>query len=170
VLVTFGGVDAADDTSKAITALLVAGGDLEVDVIVPHASPHKAALFERFGAEARVTLRENVEHMAQLMDAADLAVGAGGATTWERCYLGLPTITLVVAENQVQANADLATTGIIRNLGWHQQVSPQVLAKTIQDLVARPDELVDMSNKALALMTQVAGNEPAIVEMLRKHS
>jgi len=38
--------------------------------------------------------------MAELMRDADLAIGAAGTTSWERCCLGLPTIALVLAENQ----------------------------------------------------------------------
>jgi spore coat polysaccharide biosynthesis predicted glycosyltransferase SpsG len=41
-----------------------------------------------------------VDNMAQLMADSDLAIGAAGATSWERCCLGLPSISLLIAENQ----------------------------------------------------------------------
>ena len=41
-----------------------------------------------------------VSNMAQLMADSDLAIGAAGATSWERCCLGLPSIVLALAENQ----------------------------------------------------------------------
>jgi UDP-2,4-diacetamido-2,4,6-trideoxy-beta-L-altropyranose hydrolase len=41
--------------------------------------------------------------MAQLMSDSDLAIGAAGATSWERCCLGLPTIVAVLSENQILA-------------------------------------------------------------------
>jgi UDP-2,4-diacetamido-2,4,6-trideoxy-beta-L-altropyranose hydrolase len=43
---------------------------------------------------------QNVENMAELMSSADLCVGSGGTATWERCSVGLPTITTILAENQ----------------------------------------------------------------------
>ncbi len=55
--------------------------------------------------------------MAELMVWADLAIGAGGATTWERCYLGLPSITLVFAENQLETTVDLAAIGVTSFFG-----------------------------------------------------
>ena len=49
--------------------------------------------------------------MPALTAAADLAIGAGGSSTWERCCLGLPTITVVLADNQRGAAAALAERG-----------------------------------------------------------
>jgi UDP-4-amino-4,6-dideoxy-N-acetyl-beta-L-altrosamine N-acetyltransferase len=42
----------------------------------------------------------NVDNMAEIMANADIAIGAAGSTTWERCCLGLPAIQIVVAKNQ----------------------------------------------------------------------
>jgi spore coat polysaccharide biosynthesis predicted glycosyltransferase SpsG len=49
----------------------------------------------------------NVNDMPSLMAEADLAIGAAGTTTWERCCLGLPTIITETAANQA---------GIARNM------------------------------------------------------
>ena len=51
--------------------------------------------------------------MAELMAEADLAIGAGGTATWERCCLGLPTISFCVAENQRKQIADAAEVGLL---------------------------------------------------------
>lgn len=55
--------------------------------------------------------------MAELMAAADLAIGAGGATTWERLYLELPTIAIAVVENQVETLETLGEAGVVCFLG-----------------------------------------------------
>lgn len=47
------------------------------------------------------------------MAASDLALGAGGTTTWERCCLGLPTIAVSTADNQSVQLADAATNGLV---------------------------------------------------------
>ena len=46
-------------------------------------------------------VRVGVDNMAQLMAESDLAIGAAGSTSWERCCLGVPTIQVVLAQNQV---------------------------------------------------------------------
>ena len=51
--------------------------------------------------------------MAELMAAADLAIGAGGSTTWERCCLGLPALSICVADNQGRQVADAAAAGLL---------------------------------------------------------
>lgn len=54
------------------------------------------------------------DRMAELIAEADLAIGAGGMSSWERSCLGLPAIMLVLAENQ-SANANaFARTGAAR--------------------------------------------------------
>ena len=57
--------------------------------------------------------------MAELMLNADLAIGAGGSTSWERCCLGLPTLLCVLADNQRNSAESLEELGaviIIENL------------------------------------------------------
>ena len=55
--------------------------------------------------------------MARLMTKADIAVGAGGTTTWERCCLGLPAVVVVLAENQLSIARILSEYGAIRIVG-----------------------------------------------------
>jgi RimJ/RimL family protein N-acetyltransferase len=51
--------------------------------------------------------------MAELMATADLAIGAGGATTWERCSMGLPALAICTADNQRKQLADAARQGLL---------------------------------------------------------
>jgi spore coat polysaccharide biosynthesis predicted glycosyltransferase SpsG len=52
--------------------------------------------------------------MAELMLNADLAIGAGGSTSWERCCLGLPTLLYVTADNQKEIAQNLEKTGAVK--------------------------------------------------------
>ena len=56
--------------------------------------------------------------MAEIMSKSDLCIGAGGSTSWERCCLGLPTISFAIADNQIGVLAELekATCTIISSL------------------------------------------------------
>jgi spore coat polysaccharide biosynthesis predicted glycosyltransferase SpsG len=51
--------------------------------------------------------------MARLTARADIAIGGGGSSSWERCVLGLPTLLLVLADNQTQAAVALAEAGAV---------------------------------------------------------
>ena len=101
VLVFFGGIDPKNLTGKALEALHdPALAFLAVDVVLGLQSPHRKAVEELVKCRPNTTLHEPLPSLAGLIARADLAIGAGGATTWERECLKLPTITFVVAENQ----------------------------------------------------------------------
>jgi spore coat polysaccharide biosynthesis predicted glycosyltransferase SpsG len=57
------------------------------------------------------TVRVDVADMAQLMANSDLAIGAAGSTSWERCCMGLPTLMVVLADNQREGAAALDQCG-----------------------------------------------------------
>lgn len=65
------------------------------------------------------TLMLDRPDMARIMAAHDLAIGAGGTTSWERCCLGLPSLVTILADNQITVIENLADAGALFNLGWY---------------------------------------------------
>lgn len=103
LMVSMGGIDGVDATSTVLGALRDAllPTDLRISVIMGAGAP----ALERVRALAQTMpwpteVAVDVDDMADRMAAADLAIGAGGGTTWERCCLGLPSIIVETAENQ----------------------------------------------------------------------
>jgi len=128
-MVFFGGSDPTNETAKALEAIrMLNKPDIAVDVVVGSASPHKDKINELCAAMTNVVYHSQVENMAQLMANADLFIGGGGSTTWERCCLGLPSIILVVAQNQAETTAAVAKVGAIWNLGY----SRNAIVKSLQ--------------------------------------
>ena len=87
--------------------------------------------------------------MASLMSEADLAIGAAGATAWERCCLGLPTILLTVAANQIPGALALHDAGAALHIGGPDCIAdklPAAMGRTSQHGV-----LAEMSLKAAAV-------------------
>ena len=64
--------------------------------------------------DSRMELHIDPPNMAQLMTNADMAIGAGGTTSWERCCLGLPTVLVVLADNQRLICEKLGRAGAAR--------------------------------------------------------
>jgi UDP-2,4-diacetamido-2,4,6-trideoxy-beta-L-altropyranose hydrolase len=113
VLVFFGGVDADNYTAHAVEALAGFGSrDWHVDVVIGAQHPHREQI-EAACAEQRFVCHVQTSRMAELMAAADLAIGTGGSATWERCCLGLPALTVCVADNQRKQIADAASEGLL---------------------------------------------------------
>lgn len=153
ILVFFGGTDPANQTVKVLEAMRLTGfSEISVDVVVGKTNPYQGQVKEFCSAMANVNFYCQVQNMAQLMVNADLAIGAGGATVWERCYLGLPAIILVVAQNQAEVASAVAGAGAARNLGWSAGISVEELAEAIKWAIDNPDEIKRMSKKALNLM------------------
>ncbi|PHV12485.1 UDP-2,4-diacetamido-2,4,6-trideoxy-beta-L-altropyranose hydrolase [Chitinimonas sp. BJB300] len=135
VVVSFGGVDAGGETFKALDAL-AAFPQLEVDIVAGAANPAWAQLQQRAAGQTLWRLHRFVSDFAALMREADLFIGAGGGTSWERAALGLPTICIAVAANQ-HANAEqLALMGVHRYLGLAETVSVQHLQQAIGEMSA----------------------------------
>jgi UDP-2,4-diacetamido-2,4,6-trideoxy-beta-L-altropyranose hydrolase len=153
VLVFFGGTDPTNETAKALEALASMNSrSFEVDVVEGGGNPFRAAIAETCRGMERVTYHCQVNNMAQLMVNADLALGAGGATTWERCFLGLPTLTVVTAANQRETTDALGRAGVTCNLGWHEDIAAATIADAIRRAIGMPASLVEMGSRAIEVM------------------
>ena len=113
ILVFFGGIDADNYTGRAVEALSEIGmPGLHVDVVIGSQHPCSEQIKEAC-AQHEFICHVQTDKMAELMAAADLAIGAGGTATWERCCLGLPALSICVAANQLKQVADAAQEGLM---------------------------------------------------------
>ena len=113
VLVSMGGVD-LDNATGAVLSVLGAQLDLRVTVVMGANAP----ALDLIRSQARgVQVIVNTSDMSGLMAKADLAIGAAGGTSWERCALGLPTLVAVLADNQAEAAVALSTVGAAIEIG-----------------------------------------------------
>jgi len=101
ILVCFGGTDAGNHTAAALRALRdCAGGVDHIDVVLGPSNPHREHIAALCAETPRTLLHSPATDMADLMTRADLAIGAGGAMSWERACLGVPTVAFGIAGNQ----------------------------------------------------------------------
>jgi UDP-2,4-diacetamido-2,4,6-trideoxy-beta-L-altropyranose hydrolase len=153
VLVFFGGTDPQNLSGRALAALSDATlSHLAVDLVVGANNPHADSLAAQAAARAQTRLHGPRRHLADLMAAADVGIGAGGATTWERCCLGLPSLVVSVAENQRPSCSVLAAAGVIAYLGHWDQVTVATLRQALASLTAEPTSLQALSSAGLALV------------------
>ena len=139
VLVFFGGVDPANLTGRALEALLdPALADLAVDVVLGRQSPHRQAVEELVAHRPHTTLHGPLPSLAGLIARADLAIGAGGATTWERACLGLPSLVVAIAANQLPFAQALDQTGHLQLLGDAASVSVERIRSALLARIAVP--------------------------------
>jgi UDP-2,4-diacetamido-2,4,6-trideoxy-beta-L-altropyranose hydrolase len=151
ILVFFGGVDATNETEKALHALAgISNRQFEVDVVVGSGYLCKEEIQSFCIANDCFRYHCQVDNMAGLMASADLAIGAGGATTWERCSVGLPSIVTVLADNQLELAQTGARQGLFFYLGKSAIVSTEMILDTIKIFASSPENMQSYSTHGLA--------------------
>lgn len=153
VLVFFGGADALNATSLALSALSRPEfSGIRADVVIGATNPHRAEVEQACAARPGSVLHVQTGDMAGLMSRADLALGAGGTTTWERCCLGLPALVASVADNQRELTAAGHRHGILRDLGWGADLTADAIAESLRWAAAHPDRLAAQSRLGMSLV------------------
>ena len=151
ILVFFGGVDSDNYTSLAIEALTSISDALHVDVVIGEQHPYReqiqnACLAHGYGCQVQTT------RMAELMADADLAIGAGGSASWERCCLGLPALLVALAENQVDIAKALDSIGACIYIGTKETANLLTVQQAITNLLAKHDQRESISLHAFSLV------------------
>lgn len=153
VLVFFGGTDPTGETLRALHALQnPAFAHLHADVVVGGMNCSKEAIAALCSSMPGVEYHCQIDYIAELMRKADLSIGAGGSTTWERCYLGLPSLTIVTADNQREITGLVHDLGAAYRLGETSDVTVHDIEQGLSLMLAHPSLVKEMSDKALQLM------------------
>ncbi|MGF1933568.1 MAG: UDP-2,4-diacetamido-2,4,6-trideoxy-beta-L-altropyranose hydrolase [Nostoc sp. ChiQUE02] len=154
ILVTMGGADPDNATFKVIQGLqLLSVNDLEVVVVVGGSNPHYEQLkLVSETSQLPIRLEKNVTNMPGLMAWADLVVTAGGSTCWELAFMGLPSVILILAENQRAIAQKLDEMGVSIYLGWHQDVSAAEIASAVAHLLIAAHTRVEMTRRGQELV------------------
>ena len=76
----------------------------------------------------------DVRDMPKAMARAELALSAAGSTCWELAFMGVPTLTLSLADNQRPVARSLDEAGAAVDLGWHADLDASRLRDTIRRL------------------------------------
>lgn len=152
LFIAMGGTDPFGMTIQALDTAAAVLPDTRIDVVAGSMTAGLDNLRQR-AAElgSRVALHVDSTEVAQLMCHADLAIGAGGTMTWERNCLGLPSVVLVLADNQEMVGAAMAESGGAIVLDAQGSYPAAAVADALRHLARSPQELIDMSREAARL-------------------
>jgi UDP-2,4-diacetamido-2,4,6-trideoxy-beta-L-altropyranose hydrolase len=154
LLITMGGVDKDNATGKVLEALRSCPlpADCRITVIMGATAPWLAEV-ELLARDMPWSTQVEVgaKDMAQLMADSDLAIGAAGATSWERCCLGLPTIMLVVADNQFKVAEGLERAGAAVIVTKERRIQEQ-LSESLTSLLTEATKLRSISEASAAIV------------------
>lgn len=157
ILVFFGGVDVDNYTGLALEAL--AGSGIEgvaVDVVIGAQHPRRDDI-EQACAAVGYACHVQTSRMAELMAAADLAIGAGGSASWERCCLGLPALLVALAENQINIAKALDSIGACSYIGTKETADLFAIRRSINYVLSSCGQLESISQHAYSLVDGMGG-------------
>ena len=148
LLINLGGVDKDNITTQILKNLTKSrlSSSCDITVVMGVTAPRIKEVQQQAKKMPWTTeVLVGVNNMAELMANSDLAIGAAGSTSWERCYLGLPTIMICMAENQYLIATDLHRLGAAISI---EQKDIDTHLATILNQISTP-ELKNMKYKAL---------------------
>ena len=119
-----------------------------IDLVIGSNNSYRAVLEQQASRRGLTFIHQSRIHLADLMAEADLAIGAGGATTWERLCLGLPSLVVTCADNQVPLAQILHNKGLIRLIGK----SSTITVEDIHDALRIETETPNLSANSGAAM------------------
>jgi UDP-2,4-diacetamido-2,4,6-trideoxy-beta-L-altropyranose hydrolase len=143
-LVSLGLTDVGGTTARVARLL---AGLVPMDVVLGSAAPSLAAVRTLPG----VTVHVDAANMAELIAQADIAVGAGGSSTWERACLGLPSISLTLADNQAAMARRLDEAGIVIALDPRDDGFDQRLVTAVERLFSDVELRCQLTHRAAHL-------------------
>ncbi|MDG9857154.1 UDP-2,4-diacetamido-2,4,6-trideoxy-beta-L-altropyranose hydrolase [Pseudomonas nitroreducens] len=128
LLITMGGIDAHNATGQVLAALqALAQSHWNIQVIMGATAPWcEAVKTVAHAMPCPTSVLINTPRMAQLMSEADIAIGAAGSTSWERCCLGLPSLMLILADNQREVAHQLKAVGAATVIESVDQIAAQL--------------------------------------------
>ena len=153
VLVYFGAADTALTSMAARAFRALRRDDLKLDIVLDRANPQNDEVRAICATVAGATVHEQLPDLAAAMVRADVCLGASGSTSWERLCLGLSSIVVTMAENQVPIAAEMARRGLAIWLGHADTIGVEGLTTALSDALAEHAS----PERAAAMMEVVDG-------------
>lgn len=154
ILICFGGVNPKQASEKTIK-WLSQYNHKQLDIAITVGGNEKTAqpILEAIKQAEKVsnhqfTLYQNAQNMPELMAKSDLAIGAGGTMSWERCCMKLPSLAMELADNQTLILQNLSAAKALKFIGLIEDIDFKVFITTFKELIENTNALKIMSENA----------------------
>ncbi|OPG94969.1 UDP-2,4-diacetamido-2,4,6-trideoxy-beta-L-altropyranose hydrolase [Chryseobacterium mucoviscidosis] len=170
VVVNFGGSDLTNEITKVLNLIEKNQSkllDFQFHVVGGPLNPLKDELKQRCLQLKHIYYYESA-HMPTLLAKADIAIGAGGTTLIERCFMGVPTAVIIVADNQIEGTLAAEQLKLIFNLGKSENVTEVELLNFFESIVSSNEQISLIRKKCLEFKeTILRQGEHPLVSMLK---
>lgn len=169
ILVMFGGTDIHGQCLRIANILSrsISDDTLSISVVIPSDHSTNTSLRTLAKKDRRIFIIHDVTNMGRLLFEMDLAIVGSGSTIWELLYVGVPVVSLILAENQEPISTMLVEAGYIKSLGWYNVVSDEEITEAIHEFLEDFDMRRELFVKGQQLIDG-KGSE-RIVDFIRDH-
>lgn len=172
ILISLGGVDADNLSLRLLQLLSQLDTEISIDLLLGGNAPHQETIKDWIEAnELMVNLHIGNTLIAPLMAAADLAIGAAGTSAWERSCMSLPSLLIILAENQKPGGMRLAQTGAVELLGLDELEQAERFLSKVRELMTNHQKRQQMSLAGAKLVNGYGlGNLVAAIDNYQSRS
>ncbi len=150
ILISFGGSDPTNECEKVLNAIFsLKNKQFVITAVTGIHNKNFKQLKKQFGGNDNTKILNHTNNFNELLLNSDLCFGAGGTTTWERLYLGLPSIVTIISSDQKESIEFLSDMGHVINLGLAKDVTTETYAKTIKKIDPKILYNLSLKNKKL---------------------
>jgi len=147
IFVFFGGSDYHNLTGMILEAFSKPEfRHLEIDVVIGGSNPRRHKIEKIVKSRAYTHLYIQIDDMASIMKKADLAIGGGGATTWERMCLNLESHVIISSDNQKEVIENLTNNNYLNLIGYADSINLLDFSKYIKKRILKNSILSNSNN------------------------
>ena len=118
LLITFGGSDVRNLCPKFLRLLVKSLPTVKKTVIVGPDFDNKSIIKNEADNNTELIFSPNSNQIKQCMINSDICIGSGGQTLYELASVGVPTIAIILGDNQVEDTIGWQKKGFLINAGW----------------------------------------------------
>lgn len=155
ILITFGGGNDRGAILFCLSALLKSTDpSTQIVIMSGQGNPNNSLITEWIKKEGdnRVQLKINPENVLQIFLQSDIAIMAGGTTTYEAACTGLPMFIITIADNQLEQAKAWDSLGAAKFIGAFEDISKQELIDSFSKLLNHIELIQNMSSMGKSLV------------------
>jgi UDP-2,4-diacetamido-2,4,6-trideoxy-beta-L-altropyranose hydrolase len=128
ILITMGGADPNNFTLKLVKYIKNLEYNFHVIIGPSFTDVDKIELEIKNKESIKLYYNAN---MIEIMKKSDMAISAAGSTLYELGSLGIPTLGIILADNQNDVAEEMHKNGFIMNIGWYDKVEKNEILDAI---------------------------------------
>ena len=177
ILVSMGAADALGITRHIVEGLMQVDLDMRVKILV--GSSRDLELEELARRYPAIELLAEVNNVEDYLSETDVAIGAAGTSVWERCCLGVPSLTYIIADNQFMIGQQIRSHRSAMVYQWNDTISAQTVSEHIADFLSDKKKLTEFSinsakicdgfgvKRACSYLEQMFNNDEKMITLRR---